>query len=83
LVFLIESPGGDLITSIESESSGYQFYASDGETFLASFEWEMVECEEASEEVSKEGGVRSLKSLHFTIMLFLISPRRIVINGMP
>jgi hypothetical protein len=42
-----------LITSIKGETDGYQFYAPDEKTLLASFGWETAEREEA-----KEGGLR-------------------------
>ena len=51
--YVVESPSGDLITSIKGEGSGYQFYAPDEKTLLASFGWEAAERREA-----KEGGVR-------------------------
>jgi hypothetical protein len=41
------------ITSIKGETDGYQFYAPDEKTLLASFGWEAAEREEA-----KGGGVR-------------------------
>jgi hypothetical protein len=42
-----------LITSIKGEGNGYQFYAPDEKTLLASFGWEAAEREEA-----KGGGLR-------------------------
>ena len=42
-----------LITSIKGETSGYQFYAPDEKTLLASFGWEAAEREDA-----KKGGFR-------------------------
>ena len=41
------------ITSIKGEGNGYQFYAPDEKTLLASFGWETAE-----REAAKEGGVR-------------------------
>ncbi|MBE9569647.1 MAG: hypothetical protein IMF11_03410 [Proteobacteria bacterium] len=53
LTYVVESPSGDLITSIKGEDNGYQFYAPDEKTLLASFVWETAEREEA-----KKGGLR-------------------------
>jgi hypothetical protein len=52
--YMVESPSGDLITSIKGESGGYHFYAPDGKTLLASLGWEAAERAEAI----KEGGMR-------------------------
>lgn len=51
--YVVESPSGDLITSVKGETSGYQFYAPDEKTLLTSFGWEAAESGEV-----KEGGFR-------------------------